>query len=178
MKISGIYKIQSIIKPERIYIGSAENINDRWACHLTGLKKHNHHSRKLQRHYDKYGLGDLQFSVLLGCDKDDLLKTEQYFIDSYNPYFNICKIAGSNIGVKRSEETKNKLRIAFAGKKRKPFTDEHRKNLSIAAKRHKHRSGWKHTEESKKIMSELKMGSKIIYEADGTRKYNMKLKTA
>jgi hypothetical protein len=34
MKISGIYKIQSIVKPERIYIGSANNINKRRTNHL------------------------------------------------------------------------------------------------------------------------------------------------
>ncbi len=28
--ISGVYKIQSKIKPERIYIGSSVNINSRW----------------------------------------------------------------------------------------------------------------------------------------------------
>jgi len=28
MKISGIYKIQSAVKPERIYIGSAVNLTD------------------------------------------------------------------------------------------------------------------------------------------------------
>jgi group I intron endonuclease len=85
MRISGIYRIQSKIKSERIYIGSAVDINDRWRCHLKDLRNNKHHSKKLQRHYDKYGEVDLQLSILLGCEKEDLLKTEQYFIDSYNP---------------------------------------------------------------------------------------------
>ena len=38
MKISGIYKIESKLKPERIYIGSTININIRWNKHLTDLK--------------------------------------------------------------------------------------------------------------------------------------------
>jgi hypothetical protein len=36
-KISSIYQIQSKIKPERIYIGSAVNIKHRWGIHLSDL---------------------------------------------------------------------------------------------------------------------------------------------
>lgn len=109
MKVSGIYKIESKIKPERIYIGSAVNIAERWCKHVGSLQKNKHENSKLQRHFNKYGKADLHFSVLLGCEKEDLIKTEQYFIDSYNPYFNICKIAGSCLGVKHSKEYCEKL---------------------------------------------------------------------
>jgi group I intron endonuclease len=101
MKLSGIYKIQSIIKPERIYVGSSKCISQRWHYHLLDLRKNKHHSKKLQRHYNKYGESDIQFSVLLGCEIIDLLKTEQYFLDSYKPYFNNSLTAGSNLGLKR-----------------------------------------------------------------------------
>jgi group I intron endonuclease len=117
MKISGIYKIQSKIKPKRIYIGSAKNILIRWKLHLRSLRLNKHHSALLQRHYNKYSESDLLFSVLLGCDKEDLIKTEQYFLDSYQPYFNICKIAGSSLGRKHSEESKKKM--SESAKKRK-----------------------------------------------------------
>ncbi len=73
MKLSGIYQIQSKIKPERCYIGSAIHISNRWTKHLSELRLNRHHSRKLQLHYNKYGESDLQFSVLLGCEKEDLL---------------------------------------------------------------------------------------------------------
>lgn len=117
MNISGIYKIQSKIKPERIYIGSGLNVPVRWRSHLKDLRRSKHHSKKLQYHYDKYGEADLQFSILLGCEKEDLIKTEQYFIDSYNPYFNICKIAGNCTGRKVSEETRRKISISNLGRK-------------------------------------------------------------
>jgi group I intron endonuclease len=106
MNISGIYKIGSKIKPERVYIGSAVSISKRWNQHLHYLRKRKHQSLKLQRHYNKYGEADLMFSILLGCEKEDLIKTEQYFIDSYKPYFNNCKIAGSQLGTKRTDEFK------------------------------------------------------------------------
>jgi group I intron endonuclease len=115
-KISAIYKIQSQINPKRIYIGSAVNLNHRWLCHLSNLRNNKHHSIKLQRHFNKYGESDLQFSILLGCEKEDLLKTEQYFIDSYNPYFNVCKTAGSQLGMKRSDSYKIKCRERMIGK--------------------------------------------------------------
>jgi group I intron endonuclease len=99
-KITGIYKIQSAIKPERIYIGSGVNIQRRWWCHLSKLRNNKHENSKLQRHFNKYGEVDFQFSILLGCNENDLIKIEQYFIDSYNPFFNICKTAGSTKGRK------------------------------------------------------------------------------
>lgn len=105
MSISGVYQIQSKCKPERIYIGSSVSFGVRWSKHRKDLERNKHHSLKLQRHYNKYGEGDLQFSVLIGCEKKDLIRHEQFFIDSYNPYFNNAKIAGSNLGCKMSALT-------------------------------------------------------------------------
>lgn len=109
MKVSGIYKIQSKVKPERIYIGSAVDIKSRWRIHKHHLRMNKHHSLKLQRHYDKYGVDDLQFSILLVCEKEGLIANEQLSIDSLSPYFNACKVAGSRMGVKHTEETKKKM---------------------------------------------------------------------
>jgi group I intron endonuclease len=117
MKTSGIYKIQSKIKPIKIYIGSAVNISARWGEHLRTLKNQTHKSKKLQNHFNKYGKADLQFSILLGCEVEDLIKTEQYFIDFYNPWFNTCKIAGSQLGLKRSKESKKRMSVKHMGLK-------------------------------------------------------------
>ena len=106
----GIYKIQSIIKPERIYIGSTVDFIDRRKGHLFNLRHNNHHSPKLQHHYSKYGERDLKFSLILSCDKDLLLVNEQFFIDAHSPWFNISHTAGSNKGL--------------------PLTEEHRRNKS------------------------------------------------
>jgi len=104
----GIYKIQSKIKPERIYIGSAVNFYKRCNSHKHSLRKGKHGSKKLQNHYNKYGEKDLEFSILLGCDKESLIEIEQFFIDSYNPWFNINPTAGSNLGRKFSEDPNRK----------------------------------------------------------------------
>jgi len=94
----GIYQIQSKIRSGRKYIGSAINIKQRWCLHLSQLKRQKHHSIKLQRHFNKYGDADLQFSILVCCEKEDLIKHEQFFIDGHLPYFNICKTAGNMAG--------------------------------------------------------------------------------
>lgn len=108
--ISGIYQIQSICKPERIYVGSTVNITNRWNNHIKTLRINKHKNSKLQNHYNKYGESDLQFSVLLGCEKEELIKNEQFFIDSYNPFFNILMVAGSSLGYRHTEETLIKMR--------------------------------------------------------------------
>ena len=106
---SGIYKIQSKIKPERVYVGSAVNIKHRWHEHSSALRKNKHHSRKLQRHYNKYGESDLVFSVIVPCEKEELIKEEQIFLYLYKPYFNTCKISGSTLGYRYSEESRRKI---------------------------------------------------------------------
>lgn len=117
MNISGVYKIQSITKPERIYIGSAVNIGRRWTKHRVELKKNLHPSLKLQRHYNKYGADDLKWEIILQCPKGELIENEQFFIDAYNPFFNTCKRAYSCLGVKRRPETREKISIANKGRK-------------------------------------------------------------
>jgi group I intron endonuclease len=184
-KISGIYKIESKIKPRRIYIGSTKNISQRWNDHLKRLRTNRHENRKLQNHYNKYRETDLQFSVLLGCDKEDLIKIEQYFIDSYNPYFNICKKANSNLGIKRteehirkwlesrrrngsfimSEEARRKISESLKGlRKGIKLSEEHIKKLSES---HKGQVAWNkgkvgvYSDETRRKISEALKGNKI-----------------
>jgi len=152
MKISGIYKIQSKIKPERIYIGSGVNIDQRWRRHLSDLHLNRHWSKKLQNHYNKYGKNDLIFSVIVGCSKENLIAYEQFYIDSLNPWFNNLLIANSFLGVKQSAETINKRVRKLIGQKRNkeqinnmkrgqswrkslPLSEEHKKKISDAQKR-------------------------------------------
>lgn len=92
--ICGIYKIQSQKKPGRIYIGMSKNIIRRWKTHLCELRVNKHISIKLQRHYNKYGEGDLQFSIITSCDRKELKNIEQFYLDAYYPYFNQCKANG------------------------------------------------------------------------------------
>ena len=117
-EVGGIYKIQSIVKPERCYIGSSVDIPKRWYQHLSELKKNKHDNHKLQNHYNKYGKNDLVFSILICCDREDLIPTEQFYLDSIKTWFNIRTKADSNLGLSPSLETRKKLSDALKGKKR------------------------------------------------------------
>lgn len=131
MTKSGIYKIQSQVKPERFYVGSSSNIGRRWSGHINTLKQNRHASRFLQAHANKYGISDLVFSILEECQIRDLITREQYYIDTLNPTINIRRIAESNRGLKASLETLAKLRAAGKGRIQ---TDECRKKISDANK--------------------------------------------
>jgi group I intron endonuclease len=130
---SGIYGIYSKSKPERFYIGSAIDFKIRKYHHFYDLRRNNHKNIKLQRHYNKYGKDDLTFEVIEYCHIHDLLAIEQFYIDEYSPFFNICKIAdyGNQLGLKRSEETRQKLSKAntgkFIGEKNPMFNKHHSK---------------------------------------------------
>lgn len=106
---SGIYCLQSKIKPERIYIGSSNNIDNRKRQHLNDLKRNIHHSAKIQNHVNKYGGDDLEFFTVMECAVDQLVKNEQFYIDILNPFFNSRRIANSNSGVKYDERIIRKM---------------------------------------------------------------------
>lgn len=133
-KIAGVYIIRSSIKPNRVYIGSSDDIIRRWRMHLSELKRRKHHSIILQNHVNKYGISDITFNVIIECDVNELIKKEQLYIDSYNPYFNIRKVADSNRGIKRSEQTKGKIREKNIGKVLSIETKEKMSNSKIGNK--------------------------------------------
>ena len=134
MIISGIYKIQSKIKSERIYIGSSCDIIHRWQEHSRKLKLGVHKNPKLQHHINKYGFTDLQFSILVGCDKENLITNEQFFLDSLTPWFNIHKKADSPLGLKRSEKSRGKMSARTRGEGN-GFYGKHHSEESKQAKR-------------------------------------------
>ena len=152
MKMSGIYKIESKIKPGRIYIGSAVSVKHRWAVHLHTLRKNKHHSRKLQRHYNKYGEEDLVFIIVELCLPQFLIVREQYYLDNGKAYFNNCKIAGSPLGIKHSIEDNRKNSERLRGR---VFSDETRRKISEA------KAGVPLTEEHRKKLSQIKKGKGI-----------------
>ena len=105
---TGIYEIRNAANGNR-YVGSAVNFATRWSVHRVQLRRGTHHSPHLQASWNKHGEGAFEFRKLLVCKKSDLLMYEQRAIDVLSPAFNVAKVAGSCLGVKRSPETKAKL---------------------------------------------------------------------
>jgi group I intron endonuclease len=108
--LSGVYKIVSIQFPERVYIGSSVNMFRRFYIHEKALQRKKHHSVKLQNHVNKYGFSDLQFFVVEYCQVCDLIIREQFYINTFQPFFNINPVAGSRLGSVHSPEAKLKAR--------------------------------------------------------------------
>lgn len=164
MSKSGIYIIQSLSKPERVYVGSATNLATRRATHKTQLRQGIHDNPKLQRHVDKYGLSDLAFDVVesnVYIDRNYLLAREQMWFSKFAfngeniPYFNLCPIAGCNIGVTYSAESKKRMSEAMTGR---VITDEARGKISKTLK------GRKHSQEASANQS--KGQNKAVYQFD------------
>jgi len=110
---SGIYKLYSLKFPERVYVGSSVHCNRRISRHLSELSQKKHINRKLQNHVNKYGISDIYFQILEFCEPVQLLSREQFYIDHFKPYFNLCPVAGSRFGLKNSVGSKIKLKLSY-----------------------------------------------------------------
>lgn len=102
--ISGIYEIVNLVNGKR-YVGSAVNTAQRWRQHKSLLGKGNHNPI-MQRAWRKYGEGSFEFRLLERVvEKADLLAREQFYLDQCKPEYNVATTAGSNLGLKWSAET-------------------------------------------------------------------------
>lgn len=104
---SGIYKIINIVNNKK-YIGSAVDPKARFYTHKSSLRKKRHHSIILQRAWDKYGEHCFSFEIIEECEKENLIKREQYYLDMMLPEYNVSKKANSCLGIKCSEESSRK----------------------------------------------------------------------
>ena len=131
---SGIYQIRNLING-KVYVGSAVCLKNRFKLHHINLRKGNHHSSHLQRAWDKHGVDNFVFEVLEGVlDKEYLIAREQYWIDKLHACrdgYNTCPVAGSTLGTKRSEQTREKLKNCFKGRK---HTEASKLAISLAKK--------------------------------------------
>lgn len=111
----GIYQIRNI-RNNKIYIGSAKNLKKRWWTHRHLLRNNKHHSVILQRAWNNYKEDSFVFEILEYIENiKDLISTEQSWFDKLNPQYNSCPKAGSSLGWKHSEKTKQKLKEINSG---------------------------------------------------------------
>jgi len=133
---SGVYEVQNQRNGKR-YIGSAVNIRDRWAVHLSTLRQNAHHNSHLQYAFDKYGEEAFMFSVLEHIeDTSQLIAREQYYLNVLKPEYNIAMVAGSKLGVHPTKETRRKMSEAKKGKRNpnygKHLSAQTKQKLSLA----------------------------------------------
>ncbi len=157
---AGVYMIENTANGKR-YIGSAVRLSWRETKHRLHLSRGTHHSRHLQRAWDKHGEGNFRFVTLLYCDKANVIFYEQRLLDGLRPEYNVCKKATSCLGVKRTEEfkrklgasrkgrrvpeeTKAKISASLAGRVKGPLPDETRRRLSESSARRANGEGRSH----------------------------------
>jgi group I intron endonuclease len=177
-KVSGVYEIRNTVNGKR-YVGSSSKIEIRIREHKSRLTKGNHKNRHLQNAWNLYGAGCFVFSIIEYCEVEIITEREQFYIDTWNPEYNIAinaqhaalglrisdehkkKIGASKVGNKywlgrhHSEETKSKLSKARSGKSMPEQTIE---KIKTALKGNKYRLGIPHTDEAKKKIGEAGKG--------------------
>jgi len=120
---SGIYMIRCV-PTGKFYIGSAVKIENRWRIHRHHLRSGSHHSKYFQHAWNKHGETAFAFSVIEQvADPANLTDREQWHLDQTRCYdrkigFNLSPTAGSCLGVRHSQATRDKLSASHLGIKR------------------------------------------------------------
>lgn len=101
---SVVYRIVNL-KTGQCYVGSACRFYYRQCGHISDLRKNKHHSKYLQRSWNKHGEDSFAFEILEQVPiKSQLLQREQYWLDALRPAYNSYPIAGSPLGSKKTPE--------------------------------------------------------------------------
>ena len=174
-KKSGIYRWNNLIT-DKSYIGSSISLGGRFSNYysLAYLKKRvKRGSSIIYNSLLKYGYYNFSIDILEYCEPNELIKREQYYIDLLKPEYNISKTAGSRLGTKQSEKTKQLISNA---RKNRIITDEFKEKMKILAKLRLGKKsfffGKTHTIETKNRLSLINsMPIKIINIETKTEKY-------
>lgn len=152
----GIYIIKNRIN-DRFYIGSSIDIKHRWQEHISSANSFSKYP--IHNAIRKYSKNNFSFKILEICNKNDLLKKEQKWLDKKSNNilcYNIAKNAKAPmLGRKHTDKTKQKISL-----KKKYISEETRKLLgkswrgkkqprSMVEKRNKSNTGKKRSIESK-----------------------------
>jgi group I intron endonuclease len=198
--VSGIYKI-TLNEDGRIYIGSASDIYLRWQWHRNSQKQ------LIGKMIKKYGKEAFTFEIVEEVEsiKEKLEAREQHYLDTLQPFpwnsnrgFNLSPTAYTCLGIKRSEETKKKMRESWHKNRGESYYKQLSENVKgeknpakrpdVAEKISKSRTGqsWKNdavrvakhiaAREGKKYSEEAKANMRIAQQKNNTRSSEAKEK--
>jgi group I intron endonuclease len=188
-KIQGIYAIKNKING-KIYVGQVcknKGMNQRFMEHKSLLVNNKHYNKHLQAAWNKYEKINFLFYLLEEVlDENKLDEREQFWIDQvWGHQYNIQPTAGgSPRGRKHTEEAKlkignaNRIRVWTYESKLKLSKSQKERYLkfgtpnSVREARRKAQLGRKHTEETKRKISEGNLGKK----SGGKRKHTEETK--
>lgn len=157
---TGIYQITNL-QNGKCYVGSAVSFRKRWKEHLRQLSNGDHHSTVMQRAWNKYGETAFEFKKLLVCAKADLIWFEQRAIDALRPAYNICKVAGSVLGYRHTEEAKAAAAERATGNTHRRGRKESPEYCEQAKRSRAMRKNCAHSEETKAKIAAAHRGRTI-----------------
>jgi group I intron endonuclease len=126
---AGIYLIHNLVNSKQ-YVGSSKNLRKRLLYYYSpsSLLNNQYVSRSILKYgHDNFSLVILEFVEIHEKLRDILLSREQFYIDSLKPILNILPTAGSILGYKHSNETKELLSKLKIGMK---LSEETKQRLS------------------------------------------------
>jgi group I intron endonuclease len=142
---SGIYLWENI-ENGKIYIGSSINLSRRLTSYYNLKHLAKYPTRYINNALLKGGYSAFALHILEYCDKEDLIKREQYYFDLLKPNYNICSTAGSTLGRLHLKDSKEKISAS---------------KLNTNLEKDNHFYGKTHTEEAKLKMRESKLSKTI-----------------
>lgn len=125
-----IYKITNLLDGH-FYIGSTQNFIKRYYTHINHIRTNKQSCTLLVRAINKYKEENFTFEIIEECLPEQVFNREQYYLDTLCPQYNIAKVAGSNLGIKRTKEVKLKKSISQQTNWENPeYRKKHLENLS------------------------------------------------
>jgi group I intron endonuclease len=125
---SGVYRWVNK-KTGNTYVGSSTNLGKRFSSYfrhkyITDPKR----NMLIHKAFIKYGYSNFKLEILEYVNKSLAVVREQCYISLLKPEYNILNTAGSSLGHKHTESTKEKIRNKAIGR---IFSDEHRAKISL-----------------------------------------------
>jgi group I intron endonuclease len=124
----------------KTYVGSSTLLHIRFSQYFSLAHLNRYGSMAINKALLKYGYSGFKLEILEYCEPSQCIEREQYYLDLFEPEYNIFKTAGSSLGYswKLSEETKKRMSEAQKGNKNplygKPHSEETRNKISKANK--------------------------------------------
>jgi group I intron endonuclease len=129
MQRSGVYQILCKSNGHR-YVGSAEDIDDRWITHKRELRRGKHHNKALQYAWLLFGETGFEFSILEEVSSEELQAKENHYLGTLKPEFNaMTKAGGRSPGREKKIPTCVRLEPAILTKL-KDFSKDHKTSMT------------------------------------------------
>jgi len=126
-----------------IYVGSSQDVEERWKRHRKELVGGYHFNRHLQSAWNRYGEEAFNFGILEETEASQVLRREQFWLDEYLGgsvrLYNIARDATAPMrGRRHSLETRKKIKDILAGidlsaaNMGKRMSEETKKKMSLS----------------------------------------------